>query len=190
MILLEGVRAVALPCTLALLVPGVVVLLVGRLRPGPALAYAGAASLAVWATALGAVLPHGATGRLAGAAVLAAGIALARHDGTGTQVLGGGLVAVVSTVLWVPCVGPELGAALTAAPTAPVGTLLPLVAYGLGTMLPLVVAIAASTLLPAGRGTARWSGVVGLVLGGGLVAVLGTGRWADVVGALVRRSVL
>jgi hypothetical protein len=189
--LLEGVRAVALPCTLALLLPGLVVALAARLRAPAVLAFVGTVGVMVWATALGVDLPTGVGWRLLGAGTLGLGlVAVWRGRHPALRAAGGSLVAALSSVLWVPCVGRALGAALTSAPGDPLGQFLPLVLYGVGSMLPLLALVAVGVIV---RSEERWPGwldtgaaVVGLVL----VAVLALGAWDEVVGELVRRSTI
>lgn len=190
MILLEGIRAVALPCTLAVLVPGLVVAVAGRLRATPTLGFAAATALLVWATGLGLTAPAGGVGQVAAALVLGGGVVAAGRDLTWVRAAGGAAAGVVSTLLWVPCVGRELGAALTAAPSDPWGQLVPLVRFGLGMVLPLLALVAVARLVDPPDTWRRGAGHVGTAVGGVLVLLLLTGAWDDAVGELVRRTVL
>lgn len=189
--LLEGVRAVALPCTLALLLPGLVVALTARLRAPAVLAFVGTVGVMVWATALGVDLPMGLGWRLVGAAALGVGlVAVWRGRHVAWRVGGGALVAAVSSVLWVPCVGRALGAALTSAPGDPLGQFLPLVLYGLGSMAPLVALVALGVLVRSEDRWPDWLDSGAAVIGVVLVGVLALGAWDEVVGELVRRSTI
>lgn len=189
--LLEGVRAVALPCTLALLLPGLVVALVARLRAPAVLAFVGTVGVMVWATALGVDLPMGLVWQVVGAGALGIGLlAVWRGRHVALRVGGGSLTAAVSSVLWVPCVGRALGAALTAAPSDPLGQFVPLVLYGIGSMLPLLALVAVGVLLRSEERWPDWLDSGAAVVGVVLVAVLALGAWDEVVGELVRRSTI
>lgn len=199
MILLEGIRNLALPCTLALVIPTLVAILVGRLRSLVAAGLVVGAGVAAWAQATGAIsVGRGVVVQIVMAVALA-GAFLAIYltaDDSGRSpsvphnvaAVGGSLVVGgLTSLLWEPCVGRLLGQTLTAAPTDPAGTFLPMLLFVTGALLPVWLLAA----LRAAAGTTKLTVVasrVGSAAAIVLVLVIGAGLWREVVSTLVRLS--
>jgi len=134
-LLIEALRSALLPCSYTILLLALVLLGL-RQRDERAemlgLFYLGTVLLA-WLPLAGVnlMLDH----RLGGAAVLAAGLALAAgrfRAGSG----GALLVGAFAGATWVPCVGPQLGSVLTSGLAEPAGAVLPMALYLAGVMVP------------------------------------------------------
>lgn len=191
MILLEGIRNLALPCTLSLVLPSLVAVAVGRLRPVATAAVVLGAGATAWAQAVGWLRPgRGAVWQLvlAGMLAVAGGLLWSRRGSPPVEVaqdaVGGFVAGGVTASLWEPCVGELLGRTLTAAPTDPAGTLLPMLAFVIGALLPVwaLAGVALGTGDRVAVASRRIGGTAAVVLTG-LVAV---GWWHDVVSWLVR----
>ncbi len=195
--LLEGVVAAAQPCSLALVVPAAgATVLGGRLGGAVAAALWLTATLAAWAQAA-LLLDVGAgwvTGAVLAGAVLG-GLWLLLRDPPGwpsgaTRPLGGALVGLGAGLLWRPCVGPELGEVLTAAPDDPAGQVIRFGVYMAG-LLAVTAALAALPVLHR-RVEATLTGPAGRLLAATpvlvLAVVLATGRYEQVIGRLVQLS--
>lgn len=146
----EAVRAALQPCSYSLLILAVVVLGLRGPRPRlPALGvFFATTTLAAWIPFVG-VNPL-LDGRLAGTVGLVAGLVLAgwrtyRPEARSWPgMVGVALVGGFAGATWLPCVGEELGAVLTAATRDPWPGLPALALYLLGTMW-VVIALAAIT---------------------------------------------
>lgn len=191
---LEGVEAISQPCSLVVLLPALALVLVGRAgRATIALSYLCAASLLMWAKAAGhwSVSPRGTI-----VVVIALGIA-ATFGGalrptaesawfTGAGMMGG----AIAGWMWQPCVGAEFGAVLNDASGGRPLTLLSMVVYVAGVLLPALMVAALPTAVPPVRrsldhGVTR---VAGLVFGAAYALTVAVGRYDDLVGELFRRS--
>jgi cytochrome c biogenesis protein CcdA len=195
--LLEGVEASAQPCTLAVLLPALAVVVgAGRRALWAWGGFVLACSLVFWARAAGYWdLDH--TGAMRGVvAVLAlAGFALVWRRGSDRAELTvpGGLVAgTLAGWLWRPCVGEQLADVLNSAPDEGPRTLVLTVVYVVGVVLvPLAVALLPVVVTrldriaehPAWRGSA-------VVFGVAYAALIAAGRYDDVVAELLQRSSL
>lgn len=159
----EGVAQALLPCSWTLLLPAFAVGL-GTRRPAVLGTFAGVVAIAIWAAVAGWLVPPV---WVAGVAFLLGGLFWWRMRATVAPVALVGLGAAWS---WQPCVGPELGTALTTAQHDPLAALGGLAAFVLG-----VVAVG----LAAGVLVGRWSGTrlerAGAVLSGlvGITMVIG-----------------
>lgn len=159
----EGVAQALLPCSWTLLLPAFAVGLATH-RPEILGTFAGAAVVAIWVAVAGWLNPPV---WVAGAAFLVGGFLWWRSGATVAVVVSVGLGAAWS---WQPCVGPQLGAALTTAQHEPLAALGGLAAFVLGV---IAVGLAAGALLR------RWTGArfdrVGAVLSGlvGITMVIG-----------------
>ena len=197
---LEGVRAAVLPCSLALLVPGVVLAsTAGRRAPIALAGYLTAVAVTAWALIVR--LPAGpsrsAVGLLAAGWVVGFGlvvVACARPSGTrrgagGTFGLAGALLGWTATLLWLPCVGPAFGVLLDTAHLAPVAALPGALVHLLGVCSPR-----------GARGTPRrrprtaglldrrptvWTEALAAAA---LIVTLGLGAYQDLLGLLLRVS--
>lgn len=195
--LLEGVVAAAQPCSLALVVPAVgTTLMGGRLGAVVAAAVWLAATLAAWAQA--ALLLEVGGGLGAGivlAVAVLAGLWVLLRDPAGwpsgaTRAAGGALVGLGAGLLWRPCVGPQLGEVLTAAPDDPAGQLVRFGAYMAGLLVVTAAVAALPVLHPKVEATlrspaARLVGAAPVLM---LAVVLATGTYASVIGRLVQAS--
>jgi cytochrome c biogenesis protein CcdA len=137
----EGVAQALLPCSWTLLVPAFLLGLATR-RPIVLGTYAGATVLTIWFAVAGWLVPPF---WVAGTAFLVGGILWWR---LGATVAPATIVALGAAWAWQPCVGPELGAALTAAQRDPVAALGGLAAFVVG-----VLAVG----FVAGLAVRRWS---------------------------------
>lgn len=196
--LLEGVVAAVQPCSLALVLPGLGATLLGGRRGAGVAAAVWAVSMTVaWARAAGWL--DTVTGPFVGPAlavlvVVGASLLWVGHRAPtpplSRVVTGGALIGLGSGALWRPCVGPQLGAILTAAPSDPAGHLVPFLAYGLG----LLAALAVVAALPfvddrvAQALASRPARVAGAAPVAVLAAVLATGQYERAIGTLVRLS--
>ena len=190
---LEGVGSISIACTLAMLVPGVALVLVARkARLTVALFYLLAATLLTWARAAGQwqVELSGAM-VFVGAALAAGAFVLAFRakrpaslSATGSGVLAGALAGW----LWRPCVGPRLGDILNNADTAAASTLGMMLVYMAGALLPAVLL---AVLPHALRGSKPFLDrppvvVVGGAVGAAYAVTLAAGRYDDLIGELYR----
>ena len=198
---LEGVRAAVLPCSLALLVPGVVLAFTaGRRAPIALAGYLTAVAVTAWALIVR--LPAGpgrsAVGLLAAGWVVGFGlvvVARARPLGTrrgavGTFGLAGALVGWTATLLWLPCVGSAFGVLLDTAHLAPVAALPGALVHLLGVCLPLVALAALPVAVPrtAGLLDRRPTVWAGALAAAALIVTLGLGAYQDLLGLLLRVS--
>lgn len=150
----EAVRAGFQPCSFSLLILSVAVLGLRGPRPRlPALGvFFAAATLAAWIPFVGA--SPLLDGRLAGTVGLAAGLLLAGWNTHRPEarswpgMVGVALVGAFAGATWLPCVGEELGAVLTAATRDPWPGLPGLALYLLGTMWVVVVLTAIADYTP------------------------------------------
>jgi cytochrome c-type biogenesis protein len=98
-------------------------------------------------------------------------------------IAGAALIGGAAGLLWRPCVGPELGTILSAAPGQPFAQLIPL----------LLAAIAVAALTYSSRIAARAIMSMPVQIGAlipivGLAVILLTGRYGQIIGALVKAS--
>lgn len=193
-ILVEGLAAIALPCSLALLAPGVVVALLARDHTVVA-AFVGGVAVTIWWGATGRPIPsmEGWTAVASGAVLGVALTVLAIPNldcspneaagGRAAQGWAGATVGTVAALLWQPCVGSALGSALTIAPEQPAATLLPLFLYVVAVASPLWVGVAIARRTPK-RVWMLGGGAAGLAL----TAAVTVGRYDDLAGWLLRLS--
>ena len=186
---LEGVGSISIACTLAMLVPGVALVLVARkARLTVALFYLLGATLLTWARAAG----HWQV-ELSGAAVFVAAAAFvlayrakrpASLSATGAGVLAGALAGW----LWRPCVGPRLGDILNSADTAAARTLGMMLVYMAGALLPAVLLALLPHALPGSKPFLDRLSVAaaGGAVGAAYAVTLAAGRYDDLIGELYR----
>lgn len=125
---LEGITQSLLPCSWILLIPAVAVGLATR-RVGVLAAFAGAVVVTAWVAVAGWVVPPL---WLAGVALLVGGLLWWRFGATYAPVA---LVGAGAAWAWQPCVGPELGEALTTAQYDPWAAFGGLAMFLLGVLL-------------------------------------------------------
>lgn len=191
MIVVEGVQNLALPCMLALLLPGMAWVALSGLRLVAAIGFVlGGGIVAWWQAVAGIPAPRAWWAALALGLVLAGVVVVLRRieAGTGLLVPMGVAMGAIAGLFWEPCVGEHLGTVLTNAPTDAGGQLLPMLGYFSGATLPVWLAAGIGEAVDRDplRDRAQAIGTAAL---GILALVLGAGLWDDVVSELVRLSV-
>jgi cytochrome c biogenesis protein CcdA len=190
----EAVRATTQPCTLLLIAPPMLAVIVTRGRWAPLVA------VLVGAVAGGRLFIANVVAlsetqlRVSGVVVSTALIVLAMaasvpalrwvRDIRVQSTISGG-VAFLATLWWRPCVGSELGAILTDARNVGVAGQLPaMAAYMLGAMVPVVIVALVIRAIDPSPNTTKWiaggAAGVGLVIGGALAL----GRHSELVTTL------
>lgn len=193
---LEGVEAIRLPCTLALLIPAIITAAAAGHRRVLALAgFAMAATAVIWARFVGTWIddPTSLLGFLVGLGLAAVLVLLARPATSELAVPGLGAAAgLVAGWLWRPCVGPQLGEIINRAPEDRIGTIAPTAAYVVGVLVLAVAFVIAPNAWPRVR---RWfdhptlrsvAAGLGVLLG----LTIAVGWYGDLVAELVRRSTI
>ena len=190
---LEGVGAIGIACTLAMLVPAVALVLVARkARLTVALFYALGATLLTWAQAAGHWQVELTGAAVPVAAVLVAGafvFAYRAKRPASLSATGAGVVAgALAGWLWQPCVGPKLGDILNTVDTEGARTLGMMLVYMLGALLPaLLLAVLPHALPSTKRFLDRLPvAAVGGAIGAAYAITLATGRYDDLIGELYR----
>ncbi len=191
----EAVRATAQPCTFLLIAPMAIAVVCARARWSALLAAVGAAIVGGWLLAANWFLLDGAS-LVASAIVVIVLLGvivtprvgrrwpIATEDRSRAAVVG--IVTLVATMWWRPCVGSELGAILTASQDGLAGQLLPMAVYMIGASVPVVaIALAYAAVDPAERYTdaLSWVAFAGAIVLGGSLAL---GQHDQVVVALTR----
>lgn len=192
----EAVRATTQPCTLLLIAPPTLAVIVTRGRWPPLVATLVGALLGGWLFIANTVALSDAQLRWSGALVAGALALLGaarfvpevrRVFGRRVEAAIAGCVGFVATLWWRPCVGTQLGIILTdARRDGVVGELPAMTAYMLGAMVPVVVvALAIRAIDPPPRSSRRLVGgaALGALLLGGALAL---GRHDDLVTTLTR----
>jgi len=142
----EGITQALLPCSWTLLLPAVALGMATRKAAAPG-AFAGSLVLTAWISAAGWVVPPV---WLAGVALLIGGVLWWRR---GPTYLPTAIVGIGAAWAWQPCVGPELGEALTTAQRDPLSALGGLAMFLLG-----VTVVGVAIGLGVGTAIGRWSG--------------------------------
>ena len=193
----EAVRAGLQPCTYSLLILAVVVIgLRAQRRRLPALGiFYLATTLFAWIPFIG-VNPL-LDGRVTGTVGLLAGMLLAgwlhgRSEPAWPGLVGVALVGAFAGATWLPCVGRELGAVLTAATRDPWPGLPGLALYLLGTMWVTVVLAAIADYTPRVQRALTSARVLnGFRLAGAIIVLMvATDLYPTVLGHLARISSL
>ena len=194
----EAIRAGLQPCSYSLLILALVVLgLRGRRARLPGLGvYYAATILFAWIPFVG-VNPL-LDGRIAGTLALLAGLLLAGWRATGRDnspavgLAGVAVVGAFAGATWLPCVGRELGAVLTAATTDPWPGLVGLAVYLLGAMwIALVATVIGDYVPPIRRALEKQSVINGFrVVGGAIVLTVAVDLYPLLLSHLARLSSL
>ncbi len=192
--LLEGVSAVWLPCTLALLLPNLgVVIGAGKTAPWAAGGAILGTSIGAWVRFSGWWFDQPSGAQMVGVAffLLALAVTAIMSPRPAVTMAAAAGVGWIASWLWVPCVGLELANILNGAPSQPLAQLLPTVGYVVGVSWSLVVIGAAGSIHPTlARLQAKpifgWIGIGLTVL---LAATMAFGFYDDVLAELSRRSV-
>ncbi|MXW60450.1 MAG: hypothetical protein F4003_01540 [Acidimicrobiaceae bacterium] len=192
----EGVEAITQACTLALLLPGLAMVLVARRgRLTLAVCYTVFAAVLMWAQAAQhwsfvsrgtIVVPLGV--------LVAATFVAARSAQRADQrrLIAAGVVGgALAGWMWLPCVGTQLGDILNNATTQGPRTLVLMIVYTIGALLPVLLIALLSHALPASEKflNHRAVAVVGLGFGALYAITVAIGRYDDLVGELYRISV-
>ncbi len=192
-IFLEGVSVVVQPCTLVIAFPTFALALVARHHAAEVVAASVIATATMmWARAAG----HWTFASTGFAAVVIAtlitiGFALVRRRGSRSSAIAGAIVSgSVAGWLWQPCVGEELGEILNRASADRPGTLVMMVIYTGGALLPMVVLAALPHAWPAVRPRlfGPWPERAGLAFGAIYALAVLSGQYGDLIGELSRWS--
>ena len=190
---LEGVESITLACSLVVIGPALLaVLLVRHRRAVVALGVIVGIATMMWARA-GRIWDVASTGRrtiVIGLVIAVTGAALIRAVSDRSR-LGFGLAAgAIAGWLWQPCVGEHFAAVLNRAETDRAISLLQMHVYVIGLSLPILLVVAVPLAFPQARNLAHHRRVRA---GAGMLtlayaATVTAGRYDDVVGELFRIS--
>ena len=149
----EGIRSSVLACSYSILLVGLaLVVLRRRDRMGALGMFAGLTILSAWIRAAG--ISNLLAGRVATVLLIIGGLALALMvNRRPAGLAGSALLGTFAGATWQPCVGEELGGALTLAQDEAGVALLLLAVYLIGVMIPLVAVVALWSYVPPFR---RW----------------------------------
>lgn len=190
----EAVRATTQPCTLLLIAPPMLAVIVTRGRSAPLVASLAGGVFGGWLFIANVVALSDRQFRVSGLAVAAALLVLAAATTVPrlqwardirVQSAVAGAVAFIATLWWRPCVGSELGAILTDSRNIGVAGQLPaMAAYMIGAMVPVVIVALVIRAIDPSPISTKWiaggAAGVGLVIGGALAL----GRHSDLVTTL------
>ncbi len=191
----EAIRATTQPCTLLLLLPALVAVVITRGRWAPFAAICFGAVLGGWLFIANVVALSDLQLQLSGllvASAIAVVIAapavswLARAATRAAQTATAGVIMFIATLWWRPCIGVELGSILTGARQGLGGQLPGMAAYMLGALVPVLAVVLAMRAIdppPVAARRAGWvAGGVGFVVAGALAV----GRHDELVTTLTR----
>lgn len=192
-LLYEGFGAALLPCALALLVPGLAVLLAARQESTPAVAGFAVATLAAsW------VFLSGRTERPSlalvtltiAASIFALVLPFLRRIDIVSGV-GGALAGAAFASLWAPCPGPQLATLIAELPTRSASGLALLAAYLVGLLAPLFFVTGVLHLIPSPMlfPVRPFMLVLGTSVLGILALLVAVGLHDDLIGRLATWSV-
>jgi cytochrome c biogenesis protein CcdA len=190
----EGASSILLPCSLALLVPVIAAPLVAGRLPMVAVGVTAAGATAVMWLRAAQLVPGGleaVVAPLIGAALGVAGMMSVRgrlHSSCGATSVALGL-GLLAGLMWLPCVGAELGHILTAAQERSPSSLLGLGSYAVGVFLPALAAALALIVIRPGGTALRVVQMGGAIVAGAAALLVVTGLDDRVVEWLVRLSV-
>ncbi|MDE0699814.1 MAG: hypothetical protein F4Y27_12080 [Acidimicrobiaceae bacterium] len=192
----EGVEAITQACTLALLLPGLAMVLVARRgRLTLAVCYTVFAAVLMWAQAAQhwSFVSRGAIVVVLGVLVAATFVAArsAQRADQRRLIAAGVVGGALAGWMWLPCVGTQLGDILNNATTQGPRTLVLMIVYTIGALLPVLLIALLSHALPASEKflNHRAVAVVGLGFGALYAITVAIGRYDDLVGELYRISV-
>lgn len=191
----EAIRATTQPCTLLLLLPALATAVITRGRWAPFAAVCLGAVLGGWLFIANVVALSDVQLQLSGvlvagsiAVVMAAPAVswLAWAANPVTRTVTAGVIMVVATLWWRPCIGVELGSILTGSRQGLVGQLPGMAAYMLGALVPVLAVVLVMRAIdpsPSVLRRASWvAGGFGLVVAGALAI----GRHDELVTTLTR----
>jgi hypothetical protein len=191
----EAIRATTQPCTLLLVLPSLVMVIITSGAWAPFAAICVGAVLGGWLFIANVVALSDVQLQISGVLVaLAIGVVVGARsvprlrwaDRAGVRTAVAGAVSFVATLWWRPCIGTELGSILTASRRGLPGQLPGITAYMLGAMAPVLALVLLVRVIepsPTASRRAGWvAGTLGLVVAGALVI----GRHDELVSALTR----
>lgn len=189
---LEAVRDLLLPCSLALVIPGVSAALATKRDPLAVVAagFVGMATVG-WLRSTGQIggAPDGLIALGLGSLTVVAYGAL-WFDGTrtGQRVTAGLALGAASAAIWAPCVGEELGLILNTGPDDPLGVVFPFVLFAAGIILPAAAVAVARVGFRPRESISRIGAVIGTAVGVVIGLLVATGLYAEVVARLAIAS--
>ena len=191
----ESIRATTQPCTFLLLAPMTIVVICARARWETLIAAVAAAIVGGWLLVGNWFVPDGwwlYLSAIVGIALLAARLVPPVHrrwSNRGGARLGAGVAGVVTllgTLWWRPCVGAELGTILPAGQAEPFGQLPAMTAYMLGAVLPLVAIVLLYRTVEPSPDQARRLGLAAFAAGVVIAGSVAIGQHDQVVVSLTR----
>lgn len=199
---LEGVDVIDQPCTIAVLVPALAIVLAARRNQlAVILGYVLGVALLMWArAAIYWTIPTDTAITLLIGVMILGGFLLAwrpellqtlTFDRSGVLWGSGILIGAISGWLWRPCVGVQLGDIFNNADTEGPRTLVMMVLYVAGAVLPAVLIAVAPIAWPKLQTLFEKKVIAGIGLAAGCVyaAAVFVGQYDELVSELLRRSV-
>ena len=193
-LLLEGIGSMLQPCTLALIVPGLAVVLTAQHTAVWAVGgYLTGAAVMSWMRMIGWVTPPDENALMA--LVVLGGIALIwwqsnQHNGIWSAA-GAAAVGAIAALMWLPCVGEHYGTLLERGESETFALFVPNLAYVVG--LNLILVVVAALPLVVGRlvpiRDSLGAALVGVLAGSAIAVTMALGAYSDVVGELYDLSV-
>ncbi len=193
----EAVRATTQPCTFLLIAPSAIALVCARANWRSLLAALAAAIVGGWLLVANRFVLDGLWLNASGLLVIAllAAIVVPRAAQR-WQTWGDprshaavvGIVGLMATLWWRPCVGSELGSILTAGQADLIPELVPMAAYMIGALMPLIVIFLLYLAVDPDDRRSQQLGWLALAVGTVVAGSLALGRHDQVVVALSRWS--
>ena len=186
----EGIRSGVLACSYSVLLVGLALVVLRKRDRIPTLGmFAGFTILSAWVRAAG--ISNLLAGRVATVLVFVGGLALALMVNRRLAGLAGSaLTGTFAGATWRPCVGEELGGALTLAQDEAGVAILLLAVFLTGVMIPLVAVTALLAYVPAFRCWAdgRWVAMAARTVMAAMGVMVLTGHYDTLLSTLARWS--
>jgi cytochrome c biogenesis protein CcdA len=191
----EGVEAITQACTLVILLPGIaLVLIVRQGRLVIALSYTAFAALLMWAQAAQywSIASRGIIVLPLGFCIAATFVAAKTAQETSqARLLAAGVSGgAIAGWMWLPCVGTQLGEILNNAAVDGARTLVLMVIYTTGALLPMLLLALLSLAIPVSERIFNHlvTKIVAMGFAALYAATVATGHYDDLVGELFRIS--